>query len=193
MVVRNGLLDELPNQAHFFSAGSPDKRLNPAGPDHAQVAASGAVLDYVRRLPPRARRSTDRLAAHRMCQRLGACGVPMRMHSPHSCLTKCCPALTRFRMIGPASLDAATGHRCPTIAFTPLTHEPSVVARKLVERGVQTSSGHYYAVRVLNGVGIDPERGVVRLSFVHYTSQRRHRSGPHRTRPGARLTWCSCG
>ena len=74
-------------------------------------------------------------------------------------------------MIGPASLDAATGHRCPTIAFTPLMHEPSVVAQKLVERGVQTSSGHYYAVRVLNGVGIDPERGVVRLSFVHYTSQ----------------------
>lgn len=33
MVVRNGLLDELPNQSHFFNADVPDKRLNPAGPD----------------------------------------------------------------------------------------------------------------------------------------------------------------
>ena len=47
MVVRNGLLDELPNQSHFFNDGVADKRLNPAGPDHAQVAAAGAVLDYV--------------------------------------------------------------------------------------------------------------------------------------------------
>ncbi len=39
-----------------------------------------------------------------------------------------------------------------------------------VERGVQTSSGHYYAARVLDGLGVDPDRGVVRLSFVHYTS-----------------------
>ena len=45
-----------------------------------------------------------------------------------------------------------------------------VVAHELVERGVQTSSGHYYAARMLDGVGIDPDRGVVRLSFVHYTS-----------------------
>lgn len=35
---------------------------------------------------------------------------------------------------------------------------------------MQTSSGHYYAARVLDGLGVDPDRGVVRLSFVHYTS-----------------------
>ena len=73
-------------------------------------------------------------------------------------------------MIGPASLDAATGHRCPTIAFTTITQEPSVVAQKLVEQGVQTSSGHYYAVRVLNGIGIDPNAGsfVCRSSTTHH-------------------------
>ena len=169
MVVRNGLLDELPNQAHFFSAGSPDKRLNPAGPDHAQVAASGAVLDYVvdfHRAHGGA--STDSLRT--------ACANASALWRAHedalsTQLLKELSGSQAVRMIGPASLDAATGHRCPTIAFTPLMHEPSGVAQKLVERGVQTSSGHYYAVRVLNGVGIDPERGVVRLSFVHYTSQ----------------------
>jgi selenocysteine lyase/cysteine desulfurase len=48
--------------------------------------------------------------------------------------------------------------------------EPAEVAHELVRRGVQTSSGHYYAARVLDGLGIDPDRGVVRLSMVHYTS-----------------------
>ena len=42
-----GLMAELPNQSHYFNDAVADKRLNPAGPDHAQVAAAGAVLDYV--------------------------------------------------------------------------------------------------------------------------------------------------
>jgi selenocysteine lyase/cysteine desulfurase len=33
-----------------------------------------------------------------------------------------------------------------------------------------TSAGRFYAWRVLDGLGVDPERAVVRLSFVHYTS-----------------------
>ncbi len=50
MVVRAGLMAELPNQSHFFNDSVTDKRLNPAGPDHAQVASAGAVLDYVEAL-----------------------------------------------------------------------------------------------------------------------------------------------
>jgi cysteine desulfurase family protein (TIGR01976 family) len=169
MVVRNGLLDELPNQAHSFNAGSPDKRLNPAGPDHAQVAASGGVLDFVLAFHgAHGGPSTDSLRT--------ACASASALWRAHedSLSTQLLEMLSghdAVRMVGPTSLDRATEHRCPTIAFAPLRHEPSVVARKLVERGVQTSSGHYYAVRVLNGIGIDPDRGVVRLSFVHYTSQ----------------------
>jgi len=29
--------------------------------------------------------------------------------------------------------------------------------------------GHFYAVRLLEALGIAPEHGVLRLSFVHYT------------------------
>jgi selenocysteine lyase/cysteine desulfurase len=75
------------------------------------------------------------------------------------------------RLVGPATLDAVSGHRCPTIAFSPLAQDPEHVAHELVRRGIQTSSGHYYAARVLDALGLDPDRGVVRLSFVHYTSR----------------------
>ncbi len=168
MVVRNGLLDELPNQSHFFNDGVADKRLNPAGPDHAQVAAAGAVLDYVAALDHHHGGAADdplRTVAHRV-------SALWRAHE--DVLTpRLLGALADrddVRLLGPATLGARGLHRCPTVAFVPLRHEPSDVAHELVQRGVQTSSGHYYAARVLDGLGVDPDRGVVRLSFVHYTS-----------------------
>ncbi len=169
MVVRNGLLDELPNQSHFFNASVPDKRLNPAGPDHAQVASAGAVLDYVVATHTHhGGAASDSLRV--ACERVGAM---WREHEDALTPTLLDALRTRsdVRLIGPGSLGAVDGHRCPTIAFSPLTIEPATVQRRLVEHGVQTSYGDFYAVRVLNGVGVDAQRGVVRLSFVHYTTR----------------------
>ena len=169
MVVRNGLLDQLPNQSHFFNDGVADKRLNPAGPDHAQVGAAGAVLDYVELLHRHHGGSaTDGL-------RLATANASRRWQAHEDALT---PLLLDVladrddvRLIGPATVGLGGFHRCPTVAFSPLAAEPIAVAHELVRRGVQTSSGHYYAARVLDGLGVDPDRGVVRLSFVHYTSR----------------------
>ena len=168
MVVRAGLMADLPNQSHFFNDSVSDKRLNPAGPDHAQVASAGAVLDYVEALHRHhGGTGTDDL-------RTASAAVSSLWRAHEDSLT---PAVLDVlaprddvRLLGPATLDAVAGHRCPTIAFSPLAKDPQDVAHELVQRGVQTSSGHYYAARVLDGLGIDPDSGVVRLSFVHYTS-----------------------
>jgi selenocysteine lyase/cysteine desulfurase len=179
MVVRGGLLTELPNQGHFFNSEVPDKRLNPAGPDHAQVAAAGAVLDYVEALDRHhsgddARGGDGAAGGDRGDDLRGVVArVSGRWRAHEDMLT---PTLLDWlrsrddvRVLGPETIGG-TGHRCPTVAFSPTRLEPAKVARGLVDRGVQTSSGHYYAVRVLEALGIDPDRGVVRLSFVHYTS-----------------------
>jgi selenocysteine lyase/cysteine desulfurase len=133
------------------------------------VASAGAVLDYVEALHlHHGGAGTDGL-------RTATTAVSALWREHEDSLT---PMLLDaladrddVRLIGPATLDATPGHRCPTVAFSPLAEDPQVVAHELVERGVQTSSGHYYAARMLDGVGIDPDRGVVRLSFVHYTSR----------------------
>jgi selenocysteine lyase/cysteine desulfurase len=168
MVVRGGLLTELPNQGHFFNADLPDKRLNPAGPDHAQVAAAGAVLDYVEALD----RHHGGAGSDGLRAAVERVSVRWRAHedSLTPVLLDLLAARDDVRLLGPTSIGEGGRHRCPTIAFSPLAVDPETVARRLVARGVQTSCGHYYAVRVLEGVGIDPDRGVVRLSFVHYTS-----------------------
>ena len=168
MVVRAGLMAELPNQSHYFNDAVADKRLNPAGPDHAQVAAAGAVLDYVEATHRRhGGSSTDDLRAASE-----AVSGLWRAHEDRltPMLLDVLVGRDDVRLLGPGTLDAVPGHRCPTIAFDPLAMDPQEVAHELVLRGVQTSSGHYYAARVLDGLGVDPDRGVVRLSFVHYTS-----------------------
>ncbi len=168
MVVRAGLMAELPNQSHFFNDPVADKRLNPAGPDHAQVAASGAVLDYVEAF----HRHHGGAQADGLRSAVAGASAHWRAHEDALTpwLLDALAGREDVRLLGPATLDTAEGHRCPTIAFSPLRRDPQEVAHDLVVRGVQTSSGHYYAARVLDGLGLDPDRGVVRLSFVHYTS-----------------------
>ena len=169
MVARNGIVDELPNQGHWFNAESPIKRLTPAGPDHAQVAAGGAVLDYL----------VDTHLAHGGNDgddlRTVADATASLWQAHESAMLA--PVLDHLagrddlRLIGPASADAVSSelHRCPTVAFASRTRSAASVASDLVDRGVMCSSGNFYAVRLLEGLDIAVDPGVVRLSWVHYT------------------------
>lgn len=69
-------------------------------------------------------------------------------------------------MIGPDRED----QRAPTVAID-TRRPPEELAHALGERGILTGWGHFYAPRILRRVGLDPQRGVLRLSFVHYTSE----------------------
>ncbi len=168
MVIRRSLSEELSNQSHFFNASEPDLRLNPAGPDHAQVACSDAVLDYIETVhthhegPAEASLREQCAAVTELWQRHEDSLTPTLLNAVHS--------NDAFRLLGPDTLDATPGHRCPTVAFSPTSMEPGDVEAALIERGVQTSAHHFYGWRVLEGMGVDPTRGCVRLSFVHYTS-----------------------
>ena len=46
----------------------------------------------------------------------------------------------------------------------------AVVAARLANHGIMAGGGHFYAFRLLEALGIAPAHGVLRLSFVHYTS-----------------------
>lgn len=166
MVAQNGIIDELPSQAHYFNEGKPEKRLTPAGPDHAQEASAGAVLDYIQ--------ATHEHHGGSGAGREAAAAVSTLWQDHEAALLQ--PLLEsvagneKVRLVGPAGTDHHQLHRCPTVAFVPLEQPPEAVAQGLVDRGIMTASGTFYADRVLEGLDIDPDRGVVRVSFVHYTS-----------------------
>ncbi len=163
MVVDPALRDSLPNEGHFFNAGAPGKRLVPAGPDHAQVAACAGIADYIDVLharhcapepDPRARNN----AVHALMRaREVALAAPLLDYLA---------SRNDLRLIGPR--DAA--RRAPTVAVD--LHRPAEpVAAALAPHGIMAGGGDFYAVRPLRAMGVDVDQGVLRLSFVHYTTE----------------------
>ena len=164
MIVRSETAQKLANQGHYFNAGKPQKRLVPAGPDHAQIAAAKGVTDYF-----------DVVHSHHYGDN-GADPTTKakRVHDlfREAELKRLEPLLEfltnhpNVRIIGPATLE----NRAPTVAIMVQGHDASSLVKKLAEHGVMCAHGHFYAARLLEATGIDLETGVLRLSFVHYTS-----------------------
>ncbi|MCG8555733.1 MAG: aminotransferase class V-fold PLP-dependent enzyme [Proteobacteria bacterium] len=69
------------------------------------------------------------------------------------------------RLIGQAQAQG----RHPAVSFT-CAKDPMDVATELGRRGIIAGAGHFYAYRLIEALGIDPQAGVVRLSAVHYNS-----------------------
>ena len=162
MMVRPELTDKLPNQGHYFNAGSRTSRLTPAGPDHAQIAASAGMADYI-----------DDLAGHlgqgdaNPVERGEAVHNAMRWREIELMmpLLEYLSSRNDVRLIGPRDAEK----RAPTIAVD-LGRLAEPVAEELATHNIGVGGGDFYAVRALEGLGIDPAQGVLRMSFVHYTT-----------------------
>lgn len=161
MVVRKPLLERLPNEGHYFNAAYPRKRLVPAGPDHAQVAAARGIAEYFDALDAHHGGGDPAQRPARVRARLRAAEQPLL-----AALLQFLADRRDLRVLGP--LDPA--QRAATVSFVPLRRTPAAVAAALAQHGVMAAAGHFYAVRLLEALGVDPARGVVRLSFLHYTS-----------------------
>ncbi|WP_340118977.1 aminotransferase class V-fold PLP-dependent enzyme [Pelagibius sp. 7325] len=167
MVVKKDLAERLPNQGHFFNAGSVLKRLTPAGPDHAQIAASAGIADYF-----------DALYAHHFDSRgKGVTEAAERGRRVHALMeaqekTLLAPLLdylrqrNDIRVLGPT--DPA--ERAPTVAIHPKNKPAEAVLEALTARSIAAGVSNFYAYRLVQALGLDPEAGVLRLSFVHYTA-----------------------
>ncbi len=161
MVLREAFGMELPGQAHFFNQATLHKRHTPAGPDHAQIAACAGMADYVDAVA----------AAHGIggdaASRNSAVHDLMRAQE----VAVIAPLLDYLagrndvRLLGPR--DA--GKRAPTVAVE-LDRAAVPVSEELGRNGIACWAGDFYAVRPLAALGIDREKGVLRMSAAHYTS-----------------------
>jgi selenocysteine lyase/cysteine desulfurase len=75
-------------------------------------------------------------------------------------------AKNSVRLIGP---DRAAS-RAPTVALV-LQTKAEEAAALLAPHGIMAGGGDFYAGRALEAMGVDMANGVLRLSFVHYTSK----------------------
>lgn len=163
MVVRRQLAELLPNQAHYFNSDSLYKKFTPAGPDHAQIAACAGMVDYF-----------DAVAAHHGAGHLPAAERGSFVHTlfREAEIERMQPLMTflrernDIRTLGP--LDSVA--RAPTIAID-IGRNAEEFAATLAQEGIMAGGGDFYAVRPLGALNVNPRHGVLRLSFVHYTSE----------------------
>ncbi|MDC0948174.1 aminotransferase class V-fold PLP-dependent enzyme [Gammaproteobacteria bacterium] len=153
MWVAPGTDARLHNQSHNFLNSYPEKRLNPTGPDHAQVAASGGLVDYL-----------DALAEQ------GITAEQLRTHENALCET-ILDVLRDHRSVRIIGQPAVNTHRAPTISFVVADQSSAAISQALGEQKIGCGHGHFYAPRLVRAMGIDPDDGVVRLSLTHYNSQ----------------------
>lgn len=60
--------------------------------------------------------------------------------------------------------------RTPTFALTLANRTPREVAEALGNEGIFVGDGHYYAIAVVDRLGLSDKGGVVRLGFAHYNT-----------------------
>lgn len=153
---------ELPAQCHYFNAGSLYKRFTPAGPDHAQIAACAGMADYIDALYAHhfggdaAPRERNNAVHHLMRAQEEAVVAPLLDYLA---------ARNDLRLIGPRH----AADRAPTVAVA-LDRAAEPVSEALGKDGIACWAGDFYAVRPLQAMGVDLDKGVLRLSSVHYTS-----------------------
>ena len=163
MCLSEKLNAELPYQGHFFNAGIPSARFTPAGPDHAQIATVNGVMDYME----------DVYRHHHgddapVLQQAEAVRVLFREHETELLqpLLDFLSAHPQVHLIGKSrAID-----RAPTVAFAVNGQSPGELAARMNSFKLGIGVGHFYAYRLVEALGVDTEEGVLRASFVHYTS-----------------------
>lgn len=173
IVVREELLEKLPKQGHYFKTGlDVNDRLVPAGPDHAQVASTNGVLDYYETLSAHHGGPTEAKLSDGQSIEFEVARFVSKLMLTHeqtlvSPLLDCLENLQSVRLLGSPVAD---DHRCPLVSFSAMNDEPSDLRHILCDQDVMVTAGHYYAPRLLEQVGLEADRGVVRISMAHYNN-----------------------
>ena len=165
MAMRKHVNEMLPNQGHFFNVDHTNDRFTPAGPDHAQIASVNGVIDYFEAVYAHHFPNED-VAAHKK----GAALLKLFQQAEHANLQVLLEYLNSkpgVKIIGKNRTD----HRAPTVSIVVDGRTPAELAAALADKNVSVGNGNCYAYRLVKAVGIEPEQGVLRLSFVHYTSR----------------------
>ena len=164
MYVKKDLMGKLENQSHFFKEGNPKGMITPAGPDHAQIATINGILDYF-----------DVLYEHHFDEEAIAVEKNRALNGLfreyevglQETLLNFLNSRDDIRIVGPE----ANINRAPIIGIMPLEKNIKRVYAGLIGQRLMLGIGDFYAVRPLMDMGIPTDPGVIRMSFVHYTSE----------------------
>jgi selenocysteine lyase/cysteine desulfurase len=163
MIVRRQLMKEMSNQSHYFHEDAVRSMLTPAGPDHAQIASVAGLADYL-----------DVVYKHHFDEEADAKTRGRKLRKLFSeyeseLLTPLLEFLKSREdvlIVGPDDPNL----RAATVSILPLDKNVTEVAAALEKEKLMVGTGNFYGVRPLTAMNIELDPGLIRLSFVHYTT-----------------------
>ena len=163
MYVDQDLILKMTNQSHYFKEGITRSMLTPAGPDHAQIAAASGIIDYFDAVYEH---HFDKDASPK--KRSSAVNNLFQEHEKllMDRLLDFLRSRNDLKIIGPDSSE----DRAPIISIIPKNKNIKKVYATLIEQKIMLGMGNFYAVRPLIDMDIPTQPGVLRISFLHYTS-----------------------
>jgi len=151
------LLDSLDFPKLIPAPDSAPERAETGTQNHEGIAGAAAAADFLASLAPSPTRRGSLRAGFRQLHERGEALIKQLWNGLRE--------TERVRLYGPPPGKART----PTIAFT-VNDVPSIeVAKKLAERGVFLSHGDFYAMTVVERLGLAPD-GLVRAGCACYTT-----------------------
>lgn len=168
-----------PHAAAMFGTYDAWGQLN--GPNHFFVSTTGSaakfelgclsyeacagilgLADYLKFLIGAPDHPTDRSLIEKSFGRMSELERPLRQR-----LVSYLANRDDLRLIGGTDPNV---DRHPTISFVHKTKDSGDLCRSICDRGFGIKSGHMYAYRLCEAIGIAPDPGVVRISAVHTNS-----------------------
>lgn len=159
---------EARNQYHYFvGEQATSAKLNPAGPQHELIASLAGIADYF-----------EAVAAHHVPEPAndlnGRFKQVFGLFADHEerlarRFVDYLRSERRIRLLGRD--EWMQDARCPTFSFVVEGWNSADVCRAVEADEVAIRHGDFYARRLVEAVGLDPEDGVVRASMAHYTTE----------------------
>lgn len=166
MYAKREHIEAASNQNHFFHEGNVPEKLHPGGLNYESTASMAGIIDYLEAVHAHHFGADDNDLRARLTRVYGL--IEQQESSLMARLLEYLAGRPHIRLIGRDTSDAS--RRAPTFSVTVAGRDPADIAERLVERGICAGHGHFYAYRCVDALGIDPARGVLRFSLVHYNT-----------------------
>jgi len=168
MWIREELFDRLVCQGHYFNREKPHYRMNPTGPQHAEIAALVGIGHYFDTLHEHHFDETG-LGPFQRARRVFGLVADHETELANQ-LLNALRNISGVRIIGQPT--ATPTLRAPTISFVTRKMPAGELARELANHKIAVRSGNFYAHRCIEALGLErPEEGVLRVSMVHYNTR----------------------
>jgi len=167
------LLEQLPAYKVRPADPQPPGKFETGTQNHEGIAGTTAAISYLAAIGEQygdsfAKQLTPYKGRRRTLKQAMTAIMAYEQHIFTTLLTELqtIPGVTVYGITNPNEF----AERCPTVAFTKAGHTPAEIAAYLGAQGIFVWDGHYYAVSVMEQLGLGQTGGAVRVGLAHYNT-----------------------